>query len=225
MKIFLIIIITTLVSSFGTYQVVHYNSAERAQQTVCSESIADSNRLPDSSPVITSTRKPSTTEIQRQDSLPAQVAVQPARSYQEPVTSFHQNIKDPEKVIEKFRAALHSDDGESPVTMMQKRYEAEAVNYEWALDKETELLMLFDGPESAYAFKPLDVSCKSKNCQLIFAAGDEKQNQAMYMDLLKLVTEGNNAFPDQMLSYFSDPASGQLIIYLSEKGVADLVQQ
>ena len=227
MKIFLIIITTALISSVGTY---HF-----FQPAVGASTSASSCETPDANLVGVESAGEITRHIQIADSLEQTQPIpgtiihdltlskQNPESNQSEVSNPAKPVKDAEGQIAAFRNQLDKIKDASPLEFIQNRYASEPLDYEWAANKENAILSLFDTSENLHTFKPLDISCKSKNCQIILAAGDQQQTDLMYGAMLKAVTTHQD-FPNQTVSYFSDPAAGQVIIYVSQNGVMDLLQ-
>lgn len=229
MKIFLIIITTALISSVGTYH--FFQPAVDASTSVSSCETPDANLVGEESAGeitkhIQIADRHAPEKIQR---LPrtiihdVTIPKQSPESHQSEASNSAKTVKDAEDQIAAFRSQLDKIKDASPLEFIQNRYASEPLNYEWAVNKENAILSLFDTSENLHTFKPLDISCKSKNCQIILAAGDQQQTDFMYGAMLKAVTTHQD-FPNQTVSYFSDPDAGQIIIYVSQDGVMDLVQ-
>lgn len=228
MKSISIIITTALISSFGTYCIVQQVADDSALAATCEMSGVDLADKKNTDAVaehieIAETYTPQQHQPpsleNRNVAIPSEFA-EPGEKKQLPSI---RNDKDIQDRINAFRNQLDKLKDASPLQHIQQRYTSEPVDYEWALAKENAILTLFDTSENLHSFMPLDVSCKSKNCQIVLAAGDEQQTDFMYDALLKAVTSNRN-FPDQTVSYFADPAAGQMIVYVSRNGVLDLLQ-
>ena len=228
MKSISIIIATALISSFGTYHVVQQMAGVAAPAAKCEMSgVGLANK--ESTDAVPGNIKIAETYAPQQNQPPSRIAKQitiPSLSAEpdQPKESISARIdKNTQDHISAFRNQLDKIKDASPLEYIQQRYASEPLDYEWAIDKENAILTLFDTSENLHSFMPLDVSCKSKNCQIVLAAGDEQQTDFMYDALLKAVTS-NRKFPDQTVSYFADPAAGQMIVYVSRNDVLDLLQ-
>ncbi|MGM8226657.1 hypothetical protein ACSV5M_08745 [Cellvibrio sp. ARAG 10.3] len=228
MKSISIIVTTALISSFGTYCIVQQMADDSALAAICEMSGVDLADKKNTDVVAENIEIVETYTPQQHQppslenrilAIPSEFA-EPEEKKQSPSIRSDKDIQDQ---INAFRNQLDKLKDASPLQHIQQRYTAEPVDYEWAIDKENAILTLFDTSENLHSFMPLDVSCKSKNCEIVLAAGDEQQTDFMYDALLKAVTSNRN-FPDQTVSYFADPATGQMIVYVSRNGVLDLLQ-
>ena len=227
MKLFLIIITTALISSVGTYH--FFQPAVDASTPVSSCETSDANLVGVKSADEITKHIQIADDLEQTQPIPGTIIHDITISKQSPesnhseVSKSAKPVKDAEDQIAAFRSQLDKIKDASPLEFIQNRYASEPLNYEWAVNKESAILSLFDTSENLHTFKPLDISCKSKNCQIILAAGDQQQTDFMYGAMLKAVTAHQDS-PNQTVSYFSDPAAGQMIIYVSQDGVMDLVQ-
>lgn len=228
MKSISIIITTALISSFGTYHVVQQMADVAAPAARC-EMSGVGPAYKESTDAFTENSKIAEAYAPQQNQPSSRIAkliTIPPQSTEpdQPNESTSARIdKNTQDHIKAFRNQLDKIKDSSPLEYIQQRYASEPLDYEWAIDKENAILTLFDTSENLHSFMPLDVSCKSKNCQIVLAVGDEQQTDFMYDALLKAVTSNRN-FPDQTVSYFADPAAGQMIVYVSQNGVQDLLQ-
>lgn len=229
MKIISIIITTALISSVGTYQVVQQMTDTSMPTPACEMSSANLADTKSADEVTEHVHIADRYIPEKKQPLPRTAAndvtssKQASESNLSKKSSAAKGVKHTEDQINAFRTQLDKIKDASPLEFIQNRYASEPLDYEWAANKENAILSLFDTSENLHTFMPLDVSCKSKNCQIILAAGDDQQTDFMYDALLKAVTANQN-FPNQTVSYFSDPAAGQMIVYVSQDGVLDLLQ-
>lgn len=227
MKIFLIIITTALISSLGTYH--FFQPAVDASTSASSCETPDANLVGVKSEDEVTKHIKISGDLEQTQPIPGTIthdvtiSKQSPESNQSEVSKSAKPVEDAEDQIAAFRSQLDKIKDASPLEFIQNRYASEPLDYEWAANKESAILSLFDTSENLHTFKPLDISCKSKNCQIILAAGDQQQTDFMYGAMLKAVTTHQD-FPNQTVSYFSDPAAGQMIIYVSQDGVMDLLQ-
>lgn len=128
-----------------------------------------------------------------------------------------------QKHIRSLQNFAQSNKDKSIIEQTQRNYEAEEINYDWAFRKEDSLLSLFNTHKELTSFSPLDVSCKSKNCQLILAAETEEQAQTIYQSFLAAVIK-NQSHSEQTVSYFTHPGDGHLVMYVSESERSNLFE-
>jgi len=113
--------------------------------------------------------------------------------------------------------------GDSSLSVISDNYESEPVDPEWARSKEDELLALLDTSETLQNMAPLELSCKSQNCRLILSAHDGNQGESLYSTFKDEALRGSDENQRQVISYFSNPGSGEIHIYLSKNTVSTLL--
>lgn len=133
-------------------------------------------------------------------------------------------LRHQETQIKSFRENIAAIEGESPLQAVKREYQSQPVDYQWAMQKEEELLSLFESQEALGKYSPLDVSCKSETCQVVMAADTEEQGKVIYDAFLKANNQESTE-PNTSVSYFNDPENGQLVMYTSKKGVQALFGQ
>lgn len=124
--------------------------------------------------------------------------------------------------IASFREFIEKT-GSNSLGVISKNYDSEPVDNEWAGSKENELLALLDTNETLQNIAPLEVSCKSQNCRLVLSARDENQGQSLYSAFKNEALKGSDENKRQLISYFSNPARGEIQIYLSKSNINALL--
>lgn len=137
-------------------------------------------------------------------------------------TENYQRLKQQDEQVDAFKKTLSGLGEQTPLEFVQSQYEAEELDYEWAYQKEENLLALFETHGDLNPFSPLKLNCKSKNCEIIMAVEDQTQADRIYRSFLRAATDRSPENPQQSVSYFSDPENGQLIMYVSKNGSSDL---
>lgn len=115
--------------------------------------------------------------------------------------------------------------GDSSVSVISDNYDSEPVDPQWARSKEDELLALLDSSETLQNTAPLELSCKSQNCRLVLSAHDENQGEFLYSAFKNEALQGSDENKKQIVSYFSNPDSGEIHIYLSKSAFSTLLDR
>lgn len=115
--------------------------------------------------------------------------------------------------------------GNNVLGVISKNYDSEPLDPEWARLKEDELLAILDTNETLQNTAPLELSCKSQNCRLILSAQDESQSESLYSAFKDEVLQGSDENKNQVISYFKNPDSGEIHIYLSKSTVSTLLDR
>jgi hypothetical protein len=113
--------------------------------------------------------------------------------------------------------------GDSSLSVISDNYDSEPIDPVWARSKEDELLALLDTNETLQNTTPLELSCKSQNCRLILSAHDGNQGESLYSAFKNEALQGSDENKKQVISYFSNPNSGEIHIYLSKSNVSALL--
>lgn len=134
-------------------------------------------------------------------------------------------LRHQEAQVKSFRENIAAIEGESPLQAVKREYQSQPVDYQWAIQKEEQLLSLFESQASLSKYAPLDVSCKSETCQVVMAAETAQQGKAIYDAFLNANNQQASGKTNTSISYFNDPENGQLVMYTSERGVQALFGQ
>jgi hypothetical protein len=119
-------------------------------------------------------------------------------------------------------SGLVDGDADSVNTKMENRFYAEDWNQAWAGSREQSIRALFETNTALDGMAPLQVTCRSKNCQVVLAATDPQQVRELARKFMQAATRGDVGMRDQVVSFFPDVAAGRLVFYLSENGNTDL---
>jgi hypothetical protein len=107
---------------------------------------------------------------------------------------------------------------------IENRFYSEEWNQQWAGSKERSIRTLFDDNEDLSGMTPLQVTCRSKNCQVIFSASDQNQVRMVSEKFMRAATRGDVGMKNKLVSFFPDVSMGRLVFYLSEDGNRDLFE-
>jgi hypothetical protein len=107
---------------------------------------------------------------------------------------------------------------------IEGRFYLEDWNQEWAASKETSIRTLFEVNEDLSGVAPLQVACRSKNCQVVLAASNEAQVRLLSEKFMQAATKGDVGMKDKVVSFFPDVSTGRVVFYLSENRNTDLFQ-
>jgi len=124
--------------------------------------------------------------------------------------------------LSSFLSSASSSDPATINATLESRFYSEALNQEWAGSRESHIRTLFEANESLRGTTPLQVACRSKNCQVVLSASSADQARALSETFMQAATSGDVGMQDQAVSFFPDISAGRVVFYLSENGNADL---
>jgi hypothetical protein len=107
---------------------------------------------------------------------------------------------------------------------VENRFYAEEWNQEWAGDQERSIRNLVGMNEDLRGVTPPQVTCRSKNCQVIFSASSQEQVQRVTEMFMQAATRGDASKKDRVVSFFPDSSMKRVVFYLSDEGNMDLFQ-
>jgi hypothetical protein len=122
-----------------------------------------------------------------------------------------------------FDKKLNMDPGRLNAEI-ENRFYTEEWDQEWARDKESNILNLFKTNANLNNIPPLNVACRSKNCQVVLAASDQEQIRDLSRKFMEIAASSDIGMKDKSISFFPDISAGRLVFYLSENGNMDLFQ-
>lgn len=129
-----------------------------------------------------------------------------------------------QKEIAQIRIFSENHDTGSHNRILQKRYDAEEVDYSWAVNREAELLNLFGTEEGLEYAVPTSLSCRSSSCQVIIPVSGEQQTSSIYRAFNEAVAKNSTDSERPVVSYFPDSDGNELILYISRNGRSDLFE-
>ncbi|WP_027329904.1 hypothetical protein [Marinimicrobium agarilyticum] len=168
-------------------------------------------------------KAPATNQDKNHNRHPTETLARESRPQenQAPKISLDQ-LRHQESQVSSFRKNIAALKEESPLEAVKHQYQSQPVDYQWAMQKEEQLLSLFESQAALDNYAPLDVSCKSETCQIVMAAGNEQKGRAIYNAFLNASIQQSGEGENTSVSYFNDPQNGQLLMYVSESGVETL---
>lgn len=107
---------------------------------------------------------------------------------------------------------------------IENRFYLEEWDQAWAQDKESNILNLFHNNKSLNDITPLNITCRSKNCQVVLAVANQDQVKTLSEKFMQVAANGDIGMTDHLVTFFPDVSSGRLVFYLSENGNMDLFQ-
>lgn len=107
---------------------------------------------------------------------------------------------------------------------IENRFYSEEWNQQWAGDNERNIRTLFEADQDLRGIAPLQVTCRSKNCQVVLAASSQEQVRTLSEKFMQAARRGDVGMKDKIVSFFPDVSTGSLVFYLSENGNTDLFQ-
>jgi hypothetical protein len=140
--------------------------------------------------------------------------------------------KDPALVIqrrqelgERFAGLLANGgkpDSRAIGTRVENRFYSEEWNQEWAGTRERNIRTLFDSSEDLSGLTPLQVTCRSRNCQVVLSASTQEQVRLASEKFMQAATRSDVGMKDKVVSFFPDITTGRVVFYLSENGNTEL---
>jgi hypothetical protein len=107
---------------------------------------------------------------------------------------------------------------------IENRFFSEDWNQEWAGSRERNIRTLFDASTDLSGMVPLQITCRSKNCQVVFSASSQDQVRLVSEKFMHAATRGDVGMKDKVVAFFPDISTGRVVFYLSENGNMDLFQ-
>jgi len=117
-----------------------------------------------------------------------------------------------------------SRDSSAISARIENRFYSEEWNQEWAGSKERNIRTLFDTNEVLSGIAPLQITCRSQNCQVVFSASSQDEVRLVSDRFMQAATRGDVGMTDPVVSFFPDVSMGRVVFYLSENGNMDLIQ-
>ena len=221
---------TAAVSSFLTYLVCATVSAPPAAMYQETSAAHDNRLAPSDKPdvkaahVETRHKGPAAAAASQHDSSLA-VSANPSGNdpAQDPALAHRKR----QELGERF-SALFTDgsaaDSSALGMRIENRFYLEEWNQEWAGSKESNIRTLFEHSENLSGVVPLQVACRSKNCQVVLAASSQDQVRKLSQQFMQAASKGDVGMKDKAVSFFPDISMGRLVFYVSENGNTDLFQ-
>lgn len=173
------------------------------------------------------------------DSIPAEIGDQapaaanaPKRASSQPQTEisaaervyFHSRK---EKELRETFAGLFEKESKpsgNPHAKIESRFYLEEWDQGWASGRENNILDLFSNNEALSDISPLQIACRSKNCQIVLAASNQDQVRTLSEKFMQAAAKSDLGMENKVVSFFPDISMGRLVFYLSENGNMDLFQ-
>lgn len=218
-----IITLTALISAVTTY---HFSRPKEAfvdsSVQFCKENNHPEHRNlappPPNTPINKEPTKKSTTIALKEQAPPHQQQ----KTTPSEAINIRQRIERETRNINFFRQFLKNKSPSEVIISLEEKYTQEDVDYEWSSSKEQSLLSLFNTDKNLSTYSPLNLSCKSSSCKVTMAAQDNTQAKIISQHFLNAVLSTNQENPEQTVSSFSDPETGELIMYVSQNGNRNL---
>jgi hypothetical protein len=116
--------------------------------------------------------------------------------------------------IDAFRKFVAADHKKPVVDEVNLRYEAEAVDYQWAAVQEGKLLSVFADSESLASYVPSHMSCRSATCKITIPSQDDASADAAYHAVWQSLIKQNPVSNDT-ITYFRNQEKGEVVMYIS----------
>jgi hypothetical protein len=119
--------------------------------------------------------------------------------------------------IDTFRKFAAADHKKPLVDEANLRYEAEAIDYQWAAVQEDKLFSAFADSASLAAYVPSHMSCRSATCKITIPSQDDVSAEEAYrMVWQSLINQ--NSISNDTITYFRNPEKGEVVMYISSQG-------
>lgn len=140
---------------------------------------------------------------------------------QDPAVAFQTRQELGERFSHLFNGASNRDPSIISTTV-ENRFYSEEWNQEWAGSKERSIRTLFDANKDLSGMAPLHVTCRSKNCQVVFSASSQEQVRQLSEKFMQAAARSDVGMKDKTVAFFPDISTGRVLFYLSEGGNTDL---
>jgi hypothetical protein len=122
-----------------------------------------------------------------------------------------------------FNSGTNADSSVISATI-ENRFYSEEWHQEWAGSMERNIRTLFDTNKALSGMAPLQVTCRSKNCQVVFSTSTQDEVRAVSDRFMREAIRSDVGMKDQVVSFFPDISMGRVVFYLSENGDMELFQ-
>ena len=119
--------------------------------------------------------------------------------------------------INVFRQFTAADHKQPLIDEANHRYEAEAVDYNWASAQEDKLLSTFTNSSALDSYIPSHMSCRSSTCKIIIPSQDDTNAANAYRAVLQTLV-GSTSESNKTVTYFRDPEKAEVVMYISAQG-------
>lgn len=119
--------------------------------------------------------------------------------------------------IDTFRKFAAADHKKPLVDEADLRYEAEAIDYQWAAVQEDKLFSAFADSASLAAYVPSHMSCRSATCKITIPSQDDASADATYHAVWQSLIN-QNPISNDTITYFRNPEKGEVVMYISSQG-------
>lgn len=188
--------------------------------------LAESNNSPQITGIVPTAQ---TAETARVPETPQKETLHTPASPENMSEDLVQNLskQDAENSVENFQAFLQEakNNNVSPINYAEQRFEQEAVNYDWSIEKEDQILASFEQQTALQDIVPLSVDCKSASCKVVVAVTDAAQANQLSGKFSRALTEQNTAHGLSAVTYFIDEKSGELVFYMNDAAGKSLFEQ
>lgn len=134
-------------------------------------------------------------------------------------------IQKQKKLGEQFSSFIKNNQDSGAINAkIESRFYSEEWNQEWAGTRESQIRTLFEANEDLIGITPLQVTCRSKNCQVVLSASGQDQVRLVSEKFMQAATRGDVGMKDKVVAFFPDISTRRVVFYLSEDGNMDLFQ-
>ena len=139
----------------------------------------------------------------------------------DPALAFEKQQEMAERFSTVFNNEGHRNSGEVNARI-ENRFYLEEWDQEWAGSRESNIQTLFSANENLSGITPLQVTCRSKNCQVVLSASSQEQVRLLSAKFMRAATRNDLGMQDKVVSFFPDISTGRVVFYVSENGNTDL---
>lgn len=126
---------------------------------------------------------------------------------------------DSSRRIDQFKsvAIKAREQGLSPDVWVSQQFDQEPVTYEWAYQKQDQVLSAFEDSEVLNAVAPQAIECKTRQCKVSIAVASQQQANQLSNTFTRELTTPGSAHNFTSASYFFDEEQGELVFYLADE--------
>ena len=118
--------------------------------------------------------------------------------------------------INSFREFVAADHKKPVIEEANLRFEAEAIDYQWAAVQEDKLLSAFADTASLSTYVPSHMSCRSATCKIVIPAQDDVSSEDAYRSVWQSLIHQNST-SNNTITYFRNAEKGEVVMYISTR--------
>lgn len=97
----------------------------------------------------------------------------------------------------------------SPIDLADDKFEQEAIDHQWAIDKERAIYGALENDDDLRNVTPLSITCRSQNCRVVLAYDDQIHAQKLSGQFRAALSKESKS-----VTWLVDESSGELVFYM-----------